>query len=167
MFCWFFHLKGHAETSNWDLISKTLWNLENRCPYFLKENHKKFFQKKQKKTLTSVISLWLAGSTIRSIDWEFPMPSPQANSMNDNKYLSRPRGAINFPCYIEHSIHSHWDNNNTQNLLLSFVCLSMNFHWAHVSSAWYFRYITCSTTWSKIVQSVMLHLLYITDLTCD
>lgn len=164
MFCWFFHLKGHAETSNWDLISKTLWNLENRCPYFLKENHKKFFQKKKKKTLTSVISLWLAGSTIRSIDWEFPMPSP----LNDNKYLSRPRGAINFPCYIEHSIHSHRDNNNTQKPAAVF-CLFVN----ELPLSTCFQclilqvYNTCSTTWSKIVQSVMLHLLYITDQTCD
>lgn len=80
----------------------------------------------------------------------------------------RPRGAINFPCYIEHSIHSHWDNNNTQKPAAVF-CLFVN----ELPLSTCFQclilqvYNTCSTTWSKIVQSVMLHLLNITDLTCD
>lgn len=119
-------LKPALKIAMWNLIGKTLWNSENRCPYnLLKVSHKNFFKKKKKrkktKTLTSVISLWLAGSTIRSIDWEFPMLSAQVNSMNDNKYLSCPRGAINFPSNIEHTIHSHTDNNNT-----SAFCLFVN-----------------------------------------
>lgn len=146
----FFHLKGHAETSNWDLISKHSGFWKTDVHIFFKKTTRNSSRKKEKK-LTSVISLWLAGSTIRSIDWEFPMPSPQANSMNDNKYLSCPRGAINFPSYIEHSIHSHRDNNNTQKPAAVF-CLFVN----ELPLSTCFQclilqvYNTCSTTWSNI-----------------